>query len=63
MATMTKAPAGPGGQKTFDYSVPDRSGKLITGQLEAADAQAVVSRLKSQGMAPVSVKSPPPARA
>ncbi|GAB3466656.1 type II secretion system F family protein [Kineococcus endophyticus] len=55
MATMTKAPARTG-QKTFDYSVRDRSGKLITGQLEASDVQAVVSRLKSQGMAPVSVK-------
>ncbi|WP_432540394.1 type II secretion system F family protein [Kineococcus sp. SYSU DK002] len=55
MATATKAPARPG-QRTFDYAVRDRTGKLIKGSLEASDAQAVVARLKSQGMAPVSVE-------
>lgn len=54
MATMTKAPARTG-HTTFDYQARDRGGKLITGTLEAGDSAAVLARLKSQGLAPVSV--------
>jgi type IV pilus assembly protein PilC len=48
VATATKT-------KTFDYSVRDRTGKLVSGTLEASDQDAVVQRLKSMGMAPVSI--------
>ncbi|MEZ0492949.1 type II secretion system F family protein [Kineococcus sp. TBRC 1896] len=48
MATVTKA-------KTFDYSVRDRSGKLVSGTLEATDQAAVLQRLKTMGLVPVSV--------
>jgi type IV pilus assembly protein PilC len=58
MATMTKAPAKPAGRQqhaTFEYSARDRGGKLVKGTLEANDQQAVLQRLISQGMAPVSI--------
>ncbi|MEZ0163703.1 type II secretion system F family protein [Kineococcus sp. LSe6-4] len=54
MATMTKAPARTG-HTTFEYQARDRAGKLIKGSLEAGDSGAVLARLKSQGLAPVSV--------
>ena len=39
----------------FDYQVRDRSGKLVTGQLEADNQAAVASKLKSMGYAPVKI--------
>ncbi|GAA0289600.1 type II secretion system F family protein [Kineococcus aurantiacus] len=54
MATTTKAPAK-SGHTAFEYSARDRTGKLITGTLEANDSRAVAQRLVSQGMAPVSI--------
>src|SRR4051794_11715689 len=42
---------------TFQYSVRDKSGKLVSGSLEAESQTAVVSRLKSMGYAPVSISS------
>ncbi|NIZ89845.1 type II secretion system F family protein [Kineococcus rubinsiae] len=54
--TPTRTPQKNSKLKTFDYAVRDRTGKLVKGTLEANDATAVVTRLKSQGMAPVSVE-------
>jgi type IV pilus assembly protein PilC len=42
--------------KTFEYSVRDRSGKMVTGKLEAANETALVSKLRGMGYAPVSVR-------
>ncbi|UER54161.1 type II secretion system F family protein [Kineosporiaceae bacterium SCSIO 59966] len=42
--------------KTYEYSVRDRAGKLVSGKLEAANQAALVSRLKGMGYAPVSVR-------
>ncbi|ABS04490.1 type II secretion system F family protein [Kineococcus radiotolerans] len=56
MATAIKAPAR-SGHTTFEYSARDRSGKLVKGVLEASDSSAVLGRLKSQGLAPVSVEA------
>ncbi|MEX1178147.1 MAG: type II secretion system F family protein [Nitriliruptor sp.] len=39
----------------FDYQVRDRSGKMITGQLEADNQAAVAAKLRSMGYAPVSI--------
>jgi type IV pilus assembly protein PilC len=39
----------------FDYQVRDRSGKLITGQLEADNQAAVASKLTSMGYAPIKI--------
>jgi type IV pilus assembly protein PilC len=39
----------------FDYQVRDRSGKLITGQLEADNQAAVASKLTSMGYAPIRI--------
>ncbi|MFD0481107.1 type II secretion system F family protein [Kineococcus sp. GCM10028916] len=57
MATATKAAPRQvkAGHTSFEYSARDRGGKLVKGVLEANDQQAVVTRLVSQGMAPVSV--------
>lgn len=41
--------------KTFEYAVRDRSGKLVKGRIDANDQAAVARRLKSMGLAPVSV--------
>jgi type IV pilus assembly protein PilC len=45
-ATLTK----------FDYQVRDRTGKLITGQLEADTQAAVASKLTSMGYAPIKIE-------
>jgi type IV pilus assembly protein PilC len=39
----------------FDYQVRDRSGKLVTGQLEADSQAAVASKLTSMGYAPIKI--------
>jgi type IV pilus assembly protein PilC len=41
---------------TFKYSVRDRAGKLISGELAAETEAALVSRLKSMGYAPISIE-------
>ncbi len=40
---------------TYKYSVRDRSGKLISGSLEADSTAAVAAKLKHMGYAPVSI--------
>jgi type IV pilus assembly protein PilC len=40
---------------TFNYSVRDRSGKLVSGQLAGDSAAVVAQRLRSMGYAPVSI--------
>jgi type IV pilus assembly protein PilC len=39
----------------FDYQVRDKSGKLITGQLEADNQAAVAAKLTSMGYAPIKI--------
>ena len=41
---------------TYDYSVRDRTGKIVSGTLEADSQTAVVQKLKTMGYAPLSVK-------
>jgi type IV pilus assembly protein PilC len=40
---------------TYEYSVRDRSGKVVTGKLQADSQATVVSKLKSMGYAPLTV--------
>ncbi len=47
MPTMTKS---------FEYSVRDRGGALVSGKLEAANETVLVQKLRDMGYAPVSVK-------
>ena len=42
--------------KTYEYSVRDRTGKMVTGKLDAANEAALVSKLRTMGYAPVSVR-------
>ena len=42
--------------ETFSYKVRDRSGKLVEGQLEAENAQLVVSKLRSMGYVPIEIE-------
>jgi type IV pilus assembly protein PilC len=42
--------------KTYEYSVRDRKGKLVSGKLEAPTEAALVAKLRGMGYAPVSVK-------
>jgi type IV pilus assembly protein PilC len=44
------------GTTTFKYSVRDRAGKLVNGELAAETEAALVQRLKSMGYAPVSIE-------
>jgi type IV pilus assembly protein PilC len=44
------------GTTTFKYSVRDRGGKLVHGELAAETEAALVQRLKSMGYAPVSIE-------
>ncbi len=41
--------------KTFEYAVRDKSGKLVKGRIDANNATAVANRLKTMGMAPISI--------
>lgn len=41
--------------KSFEYSVRDRKGKLVSGKLEAPTEAALVQKLRTMGYAPVSV--------
>ncbi len=41
---------------TFQYSVRDRGGKLVSGKLAADSQAALVGRLKAMGYAPVSIR-------
>jgi type IV pilus assembly protein PilC len=41
---------------TFQYSVRDRDGKLVSGSIEAESPGAVAARLKQMGYAPISIK-------
>jgi type IV pilus assembly protein PilC len=42
--------------ETFAYKVRDRAGKMVEGQLEADNAQLVVSKLRSMGYVPIEVQ-------
>lgn len=42
--------------KSFEYKVRDRSGRIVNGKLDAASEAVLVSRLKAQGMAPISIE-------
>lgn len=42
--------------RSFDYSVRDKSGKLVSGRTEAPNQEAAVAKLRRQGYVPVSVK-------
>ena len=42
--------------ETFAYKVRDKSGKLVEGQLEAENAQLVVSKLRSMGYVPIEIE-------
>jgi type IV pilus assembly protein PilC len=39
----------------FDYEVRDRAGKLVSGQIEADNQEAVAQKLKSMGYAPLKI--------
>lgn len=47
---MAKAAA-----KTFEYAVRDKAGKVVKGRIEAANQAAVANRLKTMGVAPLSI--------
>jgi len=40
---------------TFQYSIRDRSGKIVTGKIDAESQAVVAAKLKSMGYAPVSI--------
>ena len=42
--------------ETFPYKVRDKTGKLVEGQLEAENAQLVVSKLRSMGYVPIEIE-------
>ena len=42
--------------KTYEYSVRDRTGKLTSGKLDAANETVLVTKLKAMGYAPISVR-------
>jgi len=43
------------GTKTFEYAVRDKNGKLVKGRLEAPNQSAVANRLRTMGLATVSI--------
>jgi len=42
--------------RTFEYSLADRSGKVVKGRIDAQNETAVANRLRSMGIAPLSIK-------
>lgn len=55
MATTTTTSQAAKGTKVFEYAVRDAKGKLVKGRIEAASQAAVVNRLRTMGVAPVSI--------
>ncbi|SDC21676.1 type IV pilus assembly protein PilC [Sanguibacter gelidistatuariae] len=43
------------GQRTYEYTLRDAKGKVIKGRIEANNESAVATRLKSMGVAPMSI--------
>jgi type IV pilus assembly protein PilC len=41
--------------KTYEYAVRDRAGKIVKGRIEAPNQAAVANRLKTMGLAPMSI--------
>ncbi|MGV8977534.1 MAG: type II secretion system F family protein [Cellulomonas sp.] len=41
--------------RTYQYTIRDRSGKVVKGRIEANDEAAVANRLRTMGMAPISI--------
>jgi len=41
--------------KTFEYAVRDKRGKVVKGRIEANNSAAVANRLRTMGMAPISI--------
>ena len=41
--------------KTYEYAVRDKSGRVVKGRIEATNSNAVANRLRTMGMAPISV--------
>ncbi|WP_298457783.1 type II secretion system F family protein [uncultured Cellulomonas sp.] len=41
--------------RAFEYSVADRNGKVVKGRIDASNEAAVVTRLRTMGMAPLTV--------
>ena len=41
--------------KTYEYAVRDKAGKVVKGRIEATNSGAVANRLRTMGMAPISV--------
>src|SRR3954449_223666 len=40
---------------TYNYSVRDKSGKLVSGTLDAENSAAVANRLKAMGYSPITI--------
>ena len=43
------------GTKNYEYAVRDRAGKVVKGRIEANNQTAVANRLRTMGMAPISI--------
>jgi len=43
------------GTRTFEYAVRDKKGKVVKGRIEANNQAAVANRLRTMGMAPISI--------
>ncbi len=41
--------------KSFEYAVRDKTGKVVRGRIEASNQAAVANRLRTMGMAPISI--------
>ncbi len=41
--------------KSFEYAVRDKGGKIVKGRIEATNSAAVANRLRTMGMAPISI--------
>lgn len=42
--------------RTYEYSLSDKSGKIVKGRIDAQNEAAVANRLKSMGIAPLAIK-------
>ena len=41
--------------KSFEYAVRDKTGKVVKGRIDASNSTAVANRLRTMGMAPISI--------
>ncbi len=56
LTTATRNAGATAGTRTYEYTVRTRSGRVVTGRIEAVQPSAVADRLRTRGLVPLAVR-------